>query len=459
MASEIRLYNTLTRNIEIFKPIRKGRVSLYTCGPTVYNFVHLGNFRTYIFQDILRRTLAHAGYAVTHIMNTTDIDDKTIRGAKEAGKSLKAFTLGYEKLFKSDLKKLNILAPTKLVRATEHISEMIELIERLLERGTAYEKDGSIYFSVSKFKNYGKLAHLDLKGMKAGARVDVDEYAKEDVQDFVLWKGKRNDEPSWNAPFGDGRPGWHIECSAMSMKYLGETFDMHTGGIDLVFPHHENEIAQSEGATGKEFVRHWVHGEHLLIDGKRMAKSANNFYTLRDLEEKNFTTIAYRYLALSSHYRTRLNFTWESLGAAQTSLERLYEFVALLGKKKKGQGAALDIYRKEFEEALSDDLDTPRAIATLWKLIHAYNKEPRVFDASSVKSLLMDMDKVLGLGLTTHKKQTIPATIRKLADKREEYRQAKKWIEADQIRKEIENAGFAVLDTPEGPHLQKLKKV
>src|SRR3989344_5943968 len=311
---DIKLYNTLTRKKELFKPLKKGVVRMYTCGPTVYGYVHIGNFRSFIFEDILRRVLQTRSYKVKHIMNVTDVDDKTIIASQKAGKELGEFTKFYEKTFEEDLKKLNILSPTKpLARATEHIPEMVALIQKLLQRKYAYEKDGSVYFDVSRFARYGKLAHLDKKGLKAGARVDVDEYAKNAAQDFALWKAKKDGEPSWPAPFGEGRPGWHIECSSMSLTYLGQPFDIHAGGVDLIFPHHENEIAQSEAAIGKPFVRYWLHGEHLLVDGHKMSKSLGNAFTLRTLEEKGFSPLDFRYLTLSAHYRSKLNFTWQSL--------------------------------------------------------------------------------------------------------------------------------------------------
>lgn len=451
------LYNTLTRKKEIFRPLKKGVVGLYTCGPTLHNYVHIGNLRTYIFQDALIRTLKHAGYTVRHIMNTTDVDDKTIRASKEAGTTLKAFTRDYEKAFLEDEKKLNIGRPTVLSRATEHIREMVGLIELLLKRGYAYEKEGSIYFSVEKFKRYGKLARLNREGLKVGARIDVDEYAKENAQDFVLWKRKKEGEPSWPAPFGAGRPGWHIECSAMSMKHLGSTFDMHAGGVDLIFPHHENEIAQSEAATGKPFARHWVHGEHLLVDGQKMAKSLRNFYTLRDIEAKNIDPLAYRYLVLTAHYRSKLNFTWESLAAANQSLNRLYDFVQGLQLLKShfNRRGMLSVYKNKFKKALYDDLQTPKALAVLWDLVSDYRKDPNKFSSKEVLELLHDFDRVLGFGLKNIRSEKTPAEIKKLLREREVYRKNKDWKKADEIRDKILSLGFTVKDSPSGPKLTK----
>ena len=324
----VRLYNFLTRKKEVFRPLRKDWVGLYTCGPTVYNYAHIGNLRTYIFEDVLRRTMEYAGYKIKHVMNITDVDDKTIRDSSAAGESLKKFTEFYTKEFFKDLKSLNILPALEYPLATKHIPLMIKLIEKLLEKRLAYKIGGSVYFDVSKFKYYGKLSRLKKRDLKIGARVDTDEYAKKSGEDFVLWKAKKESEPFWDSPFGKGRPGWHIECSAMSMKYLGASFDIHAGGVDLLFPHHENEIAQSQGATGKKFAKYFLEGEHLLVDGKRMAKSAGNFFTLRGLEKKGFNPSAFRYLTLSAHYRSQLNFTWESLRAAENSLKRIYDFAA-----------------------------------------------------------------------------------------------------------------------------------
>lgn len=457
----LKLYNTLTRKKEKFRPLRKGQVGLYTCGPTVYNFVHLGNFRTYIFQDVLKRALEYAGYKPKHVMNTTDVDDKTIKGAREAGKTLKEFTRYYEKAFKEDLNKLYVKPPAVLVRATEHIPEMANLIKKLLKKGFAYRKDGSVYFAVSKFKPYGKLARLDKKGLKAGARVDADEYGKTEAQDFVLWKSQKPGEPSWRTSFGAGRPGWHIECSAMSMGELGETIDIHTGGTDLIFPHHQNEIAQSEAATGKPFVRYWVHGEHLLVDGKRMAKSLHNFFTLRDIENRGFNPLAFRYLMLTSHYRSKLNFTWESLHAAQRSLNRLYAVVQTLSemrpewklknlKKKK----TTDDFQKKFRAAVENDLDMPKILATIWNMIRTYHRSPESYDPDEVLSALYDFDKVLGLKLKDAEIGKIPDNIQKFKQEREKLRKEKRWQDADAMREKIRRLGYALEDTPTGSRIK-----
>ncbi|MEK7074467.1 MAG: cysteine--tRNA ligase, partial [Patescibacteria group bacterium] len=432
-------FNVLTRKKELFKPIRKTWVGLYTCGPTVYNYAHIGNLRTYIFEDILRRTLEYNGYNVRHVMNLTDVDDKIIRDATAAGKVIEEFVKPYEQAFFEDLAKLNIKPAWKYPKATEHISEMIILIKKLLAKRLAYAANGSIYFAISKFRPYGKLSRLNQRSVKAGTRVDVDEYKKQDVQDFVLWKAEKKGEPSWTAQFGDGRPGWHIECSAMAMKYLGTTFDIHAGGVDLIFPHHENEIAQSEGATGKSFVRFFMEGEHLLVDGKKMSKSLDNMFTLRDFEERNIHPLALRYLALTSHYRSKLNFTWESLGVAQHSLEKLYDVVRSLkiqDSKSITQKKKLTFlgFQKKFKAALADDLNTPKAVAVIWNMIHAYHKTPERYRAQDFLNCLYDIDRVLGFGFTAVELDTIPPIILELAREREMWRKAKDWKKADEVR-------------------------
>lgn len=461
---KIRLYNTLSRKKELFKPIRKTWVGLYTCGPTVYNYAHIGNLRTYIFEDVLHRTLQYAGYNVRHVMNITDVDDKIIRDAKAAGERIEDFVKPYEQAFFEDLGKLNIEPAWKYPKATEHIPEMIVLIKKLLAKHLAYAADGSIYFTISKYKQYGKLSRLNQRSMKAGVRVDADEYRKQDVQDFVLWKGEKIGEPSWQAVFGNGRPGWHIECSAMSMKYLGSTFDIHGGGVDLIFPHHENEIAQSEGATGKPFVRFFMEGEHLLVHGEKMSKSLSNVFTLRDLEMRNLNPLAFRYLVLTSHYRSKLNFTWESLESAIQTLERLYALVRSLkandssmnaraGKKK---SLTLANFQKKFEVALADDLNTPKALAAVWVMLRAYHKTPERYNAKELVAQLYDFDRVLGLGLEAVEIDAIPPMIFNLAQEREMRRKAKDWKKADEVRKKINDAGYLVNDTPEGPQIKRL---
>lgn len=458
---QIRFYNTLTHKKEVFRPLRREWVGLYTCGPTVYNFAHIGNLRTYIFEDVLRRTLEYGGHKVRQVMNITDVDDKIIRDAQKAKKTIFGFVKPYERAFFEDLKKLNIERAWKYPKATKHIPEMIKLVSSLLKKKLAYKAAGSIYFDISKFKKYGKLSRLSHRELKAGARVDMDEYTKHDVRDFALWKQKKPGEPSWKTPFGEGHPGWHLECSAMSMKYLGPTFDIHGGAVDLIFPHHENEIAQSEGASGKKFVRFFVEGEHLLVNGDKMSKSLGNVFTLRDIEAKGFNPLAFRYLILTAHYRSKLNFTWESLRAAQNSLERLYDFIRILRAQSTFVPNEVwyksTIYRKNFYKVLADDLDTPRALAVVWSLVRQYNKNLGKTNTKALLGLLYEFDKVLGLNLKAVTMAGTPLDIRALLDKREKYRQEKKWNKADEIRKKIQAKGFDIEDIPSGPVLKKRK--
>ena len=457
----LKFFNALTRKKELFKPIRKTWVGLYTCGPTVYDYAHIGNLRTYIFEDILRRALEYNGYRVRHVMNITDVDDKIIRDAKAAGKTIFDFVKPYEKAFFEDLQTLGIMPATIYAKATDHIPNMVKLIRKLLQKKIAYQMDGSVYFSIKRFKPYGKLSKVSSRKLQAGIRVDSDEYTKQNVQDFALWKAKKEGEPSWDTPFGKGHPGWHIECSAMSMKYLGTTFDIHAGGVDLIFPHHENEIAQSEGATGKPFVRFFMEGEHLLVNGEKMSKSLGNVFTLRDFEKRNVHPLAFRYLVLTSHYRSKLNFTWESLGAAQRSLEKLYDVVRLvkakdvasIARKKK---LTFVNYQKKFAVAFSDDLNTPKAVAVMWDMIRAYHKAPEHYRAEDFLNCLYDIDRILGFGLAVVESDTIPPTILALAQEREKWRNAKDWKKADEVRKKISDRGYAVEDTAQGPHIKCL---
>jgi len=328
----LKLYNTLSRKKEVFKPVKKGKVGMYVCGPTVYNYVHIGNLRAYIFGDILRRHLKSLGLKVNHVMNITDVDDKTIRDSQKQGKSLKELANFYEKAFLEDLKDMNIEKPEVIPHATDHVKEMVALIKNLLAKGIAYKTEDGIYFSIDKFKGYGKLSKIKLKELKEGAseRITKDEYDKENAQDFALWKfyDKKDGDVFWETEIGKGRPGWHIECSAMSSKYLGDSFDIHTGGVDLIFPHHENEIAQSEAANGKDFVKYWMHNEWVLVDGKKMSKSLGNFYKLKDIIEKGYSALDLRYFYLTKLYRQKLNFTWSNLDAAKTSLQRLKNIIS-----------------------------------------------------------------------------------------------------------------------------------
>jgi len=355
----MKIYNTMTRKKQEFRPIVPGNVGIYTCGPTVYNYAHIGNLRSFICADILKRWLIYKGFKVKHVMNITDVDDKTIRDSQKQNISLKEFTRKYEKAFFEDLNKLNIIKPDITPRATEHIDDMVSVIQTLLEKGYAYHgEDGSIYFSIKKFPDYGKLAGLDLDKLKPTAQISEDEYSKEDARDFALWKAwtEKDGDVYWETPLGKGRPGWHIECSTMSSKYLGIPFDIHTGGVDLIFPHHTNEIAQAEAATGKKFVNYWVHIEHLIVDNKKMSKSLGNFYTLRDLLEKGYSSKAIRYILMSTHYRKQLNFTLSGLEQAEKTVKGLLDFmhkiktIELFGDYNQGFKVHLDELKKKFEE-------------------------------------------------------------------------------------------------------------
>jgi cysteinyl-tRNA synthetase len=375
----IRLYNTLSRQIEDFKPLEGNTVRMYTCGPTVYAFAHIGNFRTFLFQDILRRYLKYAGYELRHVVNLTDVDDNTIRNSQGSGMPLRDYTDQYIEAFLIDRQLLNLEEPEFLVRATDCIPEMVTLIQTLVNKGFAYPSEGSVYFKVAAFPPYGQLTHVDFSGVRDGARVDTDKYDKENARDFVMWKAAKEGEPFWETPFGPGRPGWHIECSAMSMKYLGETFDIHSGGSDLIFPHHENEIAQSEAATGKPFVKVWMHAEHLIVNGESMSKSLGNYFTLRDLINKGYKPSAVRYLLASVPYRKPLNFTFEGLHQAQQSIDRLRNFHFRLTKESfpAGESATLQERaheaRKNFEAALDDNLNTAEALGAIFDMVRDGN--------------------------------------------------------------------------------------
>lgn len=440
----MKLYNTLSRKIEDFNPISSPKVGYYSCGPTVYNDVHIGNLRTYIFEDILQRVLELDGFEVTRVMNITDIEDKIVKKAKEEGVDIEKITKPYEKTFLENLNDLNIKSANVYPRATEHVGKMIKYIEKLIENGLAYvEKDGSVYFDISKFPDYGKLSQLDKREIKPGARVSADEYSKDDVVDFALWKTVEANEFGYDSPWGRGRPGWHIECSVMSQEYLGETFDIHAGAVDLIFPHHENEIAQSEGKTGKKFVNYFVEGEHLLVNNQKMAKSLGNFFILRDIEDKGFDPLAFRYLVLTAHYRDKLNFTWESLSAAQNALNNLREIIREWDEPAVGCAE----FDKQFKEAVNNDLNTPQALAVMWELIKSD------YPTSAKAKSLLGMDQVLGLKLDEYvgKKLEIPDNVQKLVNQREQARKEGDFKKSDGLRHEIKKLGYEVQDTPNGP--------
>lgn len=444
----MKIYNTLSRKIEDFLPINPPIVGYYSCGPTVYNFVHIGNLRTYIFEDILQKVLENNGYEVTRVMNITDIEDKIVKKAKEEKVNIEEITKPYEKAFLKNLNDLNIKIANVYPRATEHIGKMIKYIEELINKGFGYiEKDGSVYFDISKFSDYGKLSLLDKKGIKPGARVSADEYTKDDVVDFALWKAVGPDEFGYDSPWGRGRPGWHIECSVMSQEYLGDTFDIHAGAVDLIFPHHENEIAQSEGKTGKKFAVFFIEGEHLLVNGQKMAKSLGNFFTLKDIEDKGFDTLAFRYLVLTAHYRDKLNFTWESLQAAQNALNNLRETVRDWDQPAVGCAE----FDQKFKEAVNNDLNIPQALAVMWDLVKSD------YPTSAKAKSLLEMDKVLGLKLDEYigKKLEIPKEVQKLVDQREQARKAGDFKQSDKLRHEIKKLGYEVKDTPKGSKIKQ----
>jgi cysteinyl-tRNA synthetase len=459
------LYNTMSRSKEELKPITPGTVKIYSCGPTVYNFVHIGNLRAFVCADILRRWLKYRGFKVTQVMNLTDVDDKTIKGSRKEGLTLKAFTEKYAKAFFDDIRRLNIEPVEVYPKATEHIPQMVAIVEKLLKKGTAYKsEDGSIYYSIAKFPDYGKLAHLDLGGLKAGARVKQDSYEKQNVSDFALWKAwdPEDGDVFWETPIGKGRPGWHIECSAMSMKYLGETFDIHTGGIDLVFPHHQNEIAQSEGATGKTFVKYWVHNEHLMVEGQKMSKSLGNFYTLRDLLDKGLSPKSIRWVLMSTHYRRSLDFNFKDVEAANNTLSNLQDFLTKL-KDADGKGAnlqpLLDKTQQGFESCMDDDLNISEALAAMFDFVHEVNKllaEGKVCKADGQKAfdLLMKFDTVLGV--LAQEKMEISKDIEAKIKAREEARKKKDWKLSDKIRDELRMQGIILEDTEKGVRWKKV---
>jgi len=465
----MKLYNTATKKVEEIKTVQPGKVGMYICGPTVYNTPTIGNLRTYISQDVLRRCLRYLGYEVKEVMNITDIEDKIIRDSAAQGIEYTELTSKYEKIFFENLKSLNIEPVEITPHATDPkvIAKMIEIISDLLEKGIAYKSDdGSVYFSIDKFPGYGKLSGLENREVKAGARVSQDEYEKENAQDFALWKAEKPGEPSWEAPFGKGRPGWHIECTAMSTMNLGDTIDIHGGGVDLIFPHHENEIAQSEAYTGKPFVNTWFHSGHLLINGQRMGKSLNNFYTLEDMVNKfEVSPLAFRLLTLQSHYRDSLNFTDESIQAAQNTLNGLYEFVIRLKQitetsSKVDIKPLLEATQKDFNTALSDDLNTPKSMAVLFTFVKEVNKFVTQglskTDVKTALELISNFGKVLGLGLDNVQETTGNTEVDKLLEKRTVARAEKDWKLSDEIRDEIRKAGFEVEDTDNGQRLTKI---
>ena len=461
---EIKLFNTMERRVVPFEPIKPGFVGMYTCGPTVYNFAHIGNFRAYMFEDLLRRTLEYFGFQVKQVMNLTDVDDKTIRDSRKEGIPLRDFTAKYKQAFFDDLKTLAIQPASVYPAATDHIPQMIKLIQILMDKGYAYQaEDKSIYFSIDKFPAYGKLARIDRENQRSGVRIKNDEYAKDSVADFALWKAwdENDGDVAWESPWGKGRPGWHIECSAMSMEYLGDAFDIHTGGVDNMFPHHEDEIAQSEAASGKKWVNYWLHCAHLMVDGEKMSKSLGNFYTLRDLLAKGWTGPEIRWVLLGAHYRKKLNFTFDALAQARETLNRFAEFFRRLKLcQTPGDGSecaeAVAAAVKAFDAAMADDLNVSEATAALFELQRAGNKllEGGTLSAAGAERILdayRRFNRIFGcLPVDVSAELEIPAEVTALAEARVTARKAKNFAESDRLRDEIARLGYLIEDVPGG---------
>jgi cysteinyl-tRNA synthetase len=471
--TEIRLHNTLSGQIEPFVPLKPGEVGMYTCGPTVYDYAHIGNYRTFVFQDILRRFLKLRGFKLTHVMNLTDVDDRIIAHATAAGVGIREYTQKFVQAFFDDCKTLSIESPEHWIRATDHIDDMVALIQRLQQKTYTYTGDGSIYYRIAKFPDYGKLSKIDLSGIQAGARVDNDRYEKESARDFALWKAPKPGEHFWETTIGAGRPGWHIECSAMAMKYLGETLDIHTGGIDLAFPHHENEIAQSEAATGKPFVRYWLHAEHLLVEGEKMSKSLGNFFTLRDLFGKGYKPSALRFALAKVPYRRQLNFTFDGLQEAASAVERLRNFSDRLAQGKfsagrqPGMAERIAKAAQDFDAGLSDDLNTAMALAAVYDLVREANiamdkGEFRQGDVAAAQELLATFDRVFAviadndaqklqaLGYADSSGALSDAHVEKLVADRQDARKRRDFASSDRIRKELADRGILIEDNRDG---------
>jgi len=459
----LRFFNTLSRQVEDFQPIEDKKVRMYMCGPTVWNFAHIGNFRTFVFGDVLRRYIKYKGFELTHVFNLTDVDDRIINEANTRGITIDEFTEPYIQYFWEDFDALGNERPDITPRATQHIAEMIDIISKLLENGHAYESDGSIYYRITAFPDYGKLSKINFSGNIAGGseRIDTDKYEKEDARDFALWKLVGADEqPGWDAPFGRGRPGWHIECSAMSMKYLGSTFDLHAGGMDLQFPHHENEIAQSEGATGKLFSKYWIHSEFLKIDDVTMSKSKGNFFTFRDLREQGYSPLAMRYLLLSVPYRKQLNFTFDGLQGAESTVERLRNFRRHVAEANVRENSHSNIQElttkalKDFEEAMDDDLNTAAALAVVHDLVREVNtvmagSDLSAADQAAVLDAVAKFDSVLGIfGKATE--EILDEDIEALIAERQDARHQRNFARSDEIRDELAAKGIILEDTKDG---------
>ncbi len=458
----LRFYNTLTQQVEPFAPLHGNVVRMYTCGPTVYNYAHIGNLRTFTFEDILRRWLRASGYQLDHVMNITDVEDKIIRNASAEHKTIAEYTEKYTQAFLEDTATLRLERPERLVKATDHIGDMVDSIQKLETHGFTYTSDGSVYYRIANFPDYGKLSHNDFSGIRAGARVDVDEYDKANARDFVLWKAAKNGEPYWDSALGPGRPGWHIECSVMAMKYLGETLDIHAGGVDLVFPHHENEIAQSEALTSKPFARFWLHSEFLNVESQKMAKSAGNFYTLRDLLSMGYAPEAVRYLLASVPYRKKLNFTFDGLKAAATAIDRLRNFKLRLETDRFPEGSDPKLEERtltaarQFAEGLDDDLNTAEALAALFEYVRDANTamdsgEFRAGNVPAALELLDQFDRIFAV-LRPSADQTglSDAQIEQQIAERTRAKKNREFARSDQIRQQLLDAGIILEDTKEG---------
>jgi cysteinyl-tRNA synthetase len=462
----MRLHNTMSGQLEELRPIEVGHVRMYTCGPTVHDYAHIGNFRTFLFEDLLRRVLLQQGYRVTQVMNLTDVEDRIIKKAAEHGQTIDEFTEKYIEAFFEDLDTLRIERAEHYPRATEHIFEMVSLIDLLNEKGHTYVTDGSTYFRIATFPRYGELAHLDHAGLKAGARVDVDDYGKDDPRDFVLWKARKPGEQSWETPLGIGRPGWHIECSAMSMKYLGESFDIHTGGVDNIFPHHENEIAQSEAATGKPFVRYWMHAQHLQdAVGEKMSKRLKNFTTLRDLVAEGYQPRAIRYALLTgAHYRSPLAFSTELLKAADSAIKRLDEFAVRLGPitphpNHPPQGGRETDVMKRWDEALRDDLNLPAAVGHLFEFIKTFNTRLESGKATpeeraAAMAMLRHANRILDV---VEFPEVVDAEVERLIAERQAARDRRDFARADEIRQQLLRTGIQLDDTKDGTRWKRIR--
>ena len=455
----LRLHNTMSGQVEEFESIEAGHVRMYTCGPTVHDYSHVGNFRTFLFEDLLRRVLEQEGYRVTQVMNLTDVEDRIIKKAAARGQTIDDFTEQYIEAFFEDLDTLRMERAEHYPRATQHIFEMVSLIERLKENGHAYVADGSTYYRISSFPRYGALTHLDVSGLRAGARVDVDEYGKDDPRDFVLWKARKPEEQSWETPLGPGRPGWHIECSAMSMQYLGESFDIHTGGVDLIFPHHEDEIAQSEGATGKRFARYWLHAQYLQdAMGEKMSKRLKNFATVRDLLAEGFTPRALRYALLTgAHYRSPLAFSEELLKAADSAVKRLDEFAVRLGSVADAE--TTPEIRARWDDALRDDLNLPAAAGQLFEFIKTFNVRLESGKATpderaGAMAMLRHANRILDV---IEFPEAVDAEVERLIAERQAARDRRDFARSDEIRQQLLRTGIQLDDTKEGTRWKRVR--